>query len=115
MVPQSRTIGKAISLFLSDWVTICVAASLETLRKDPTIHALQKSMTTGCLELLSEISKTVPDVTPLLHECIYQAKRKAVRKIKHIRDDTDVKTLMKITIRKKLEIITLWTWKQAER
>ena len=29
---------------------ICVAASLETLRKDPSIHALQKSTTRGCLE-----------------------------------------------------------------
>ena len=29
---------------------ICVAASLETLRKDPTIRALQKFVITGCWE-----------------------------------------------------------------
>ena len=29
---------------------ICVAASLETLREDPTICAPQKSATTGCFE-----------------------------------------------------------------
>ena len=29
---------------------ICVAASLETLREDPTVCILQKSATTGCLE-----------------------------------------------------------------
>ena len=29
---------------------ICVGASLETLHEDPSLHALQKSATTGCLE-----------------------------------------------------------------
>ena len=32
-----------------------------TLCKDPTKRALQKSATTGCLELISEISRTVPE------------------------------------------------------
>ena len=35
---------------LEAFAKICVAASLETIRKDPTIRALQKSTTTGCLE-----------------------------------------------------------------
>jgi len=33
---------------LETFAKICVAASLETLREDPTVRALQK--TTGCLE-----------------------------------------------------------------
>ena len=35
---------------LETFAKICVAVSLETLCKDPTIRALQKSTTTGCLE-----------------------------------------------------------------
>jgi len=35
---------------LETFAKICIAASLETLREDPTICALQKSATTGCLE-----------------------------------------------------------------
>jgi len=45
---------------LETFAKICVAASLETLHKDPTIRALQKSATTGCWKLLSEISRTAP-------------------------------------------------------
>jgi len=35
---------------LEAFAKICVAVSLETQREDPSIHALQKSATTGCLE-----------------------------------------------------------------
>ena len=43
---------------LETFAIICVAASLETLHEDPTIRALQKSATTGCLETTS---RTAPD------------------------------------------------------
>ena len=35
---------------LDTFAKICVTASLETLREDPTVRTLQKSATTGCLE-----------------------------------------------------------------
>ena len=35
---------------LETFAKISVAASLETLHEDPTVHALLKSATTGCLE-----------------------------------------------------------------
>ena len=46
---------------IGDLRKTCVAVSLETLHEYPTIHALQKSATTGCWKLLSEISRTTPD------------------------------------------------------
>jgi len=50
---------------LETFAKICVAASLETLREDPTVRALQKSAT----KLLSEISRTTPAYNSITCTC----------------------------------------------